>query len=137
MSLYFKFSVRYSWNTLKTQYHYPDLIDFQYAPLTYTLWEFTVLIYILWVVGNLKKIFFSLIVCTSCNLFQLKTVRIKLSRLEFYNPLRDFKITKSSTELGQLIIQIVFFWIHYKLVIMNLIRFNILKIFINTTMNYS
>ena len=38
MSLYFKFSVRYSWNTLKTQNYYPDLIDFKYAPLTYTLW---------------------------------------------------------------------------------------------------
>ena len=37
MSLYLNFPVRYSWNALKTQNYYLDLIDFQYAPLTYTL----------------------------------------------------------------------------------------------------
>ena len=37
-SLYFNFSVRYSLNSLKTQIYYPDLIDFQYDPLTYSLW---------------------------------------------------------------------------------------------------
>ena len=37
MSLYFDFSVRYSQIVFKPQYYYPDLIDFQYAPLTYTL----------------------------------------------------------------------------------------------------
>ena len=26
-------------DALKTQYCYPDLIDFQYAPLTYNLWK--------------------------------------------------------------------------------------------------
>ena len=34
-AVYFNVSVRYSLNALKTQYYYPDLIYFQYAPLTY------------------------------------------------------------------------------------------------------
>ena len=37
MYVYLNFSVRYSKNALKTQNYYPDLIDFKYAPLTYTL----------------------------------------------------------------------------------------------------
>ena len=36
--LYFNISVRYSENALKTQYYYPDLIELQNAPLTYSLW---------------------------------------------------------------------------------------------------
>ena len=38
MSLYFNFSVQYSKNALKNQYYYPDLIELQSAPLTYSLW---------------------------------------------------------------------------------------------------
>ena len=36
-SLYFNSSARYSLDASKTKYYYPDLIDFQYAPLTYPL----------------------------------------------------------------------------------------------------
>ena len=35
--LHFNFSVWYSWNALKIQYYYTDLIELQNAPLTYSL----------------------------------------------------------------------------------------------------